>query len=123
MRDSRAYRKWRRCIYSRANGKCEVSGGYLLSVLSLASIAPEVRLKVLFSKQKDRHHLYDYSSYKRMRTKTSNGILISKPIHDHFHKIFGKNKITPAHFILYLFAFFPLSAPIVTVKIIWRFLK
>jgi len=48
------------------------------------------------------HHLYSFTDYPELRFEVSNGVTLSKKIHDEFHRIYGKKHNTAEQFFEFL---------------------
>ena len=48
-----------------------------------------------------RHHLYSVNTHPQLRLIPANGVVLCKPLHLHFHRIYGNN-VTPLEFMAFV---------------------
>lgn len=75
--------RWRKAVKGRYGGSCFLTGA---------------------TKNLECHHLNSWCDFPEQRECETNGVLLSKPIHRHFHKRYG-NHVTTHHFIEYAFIY------------------
>ena len=82
LRNSAEYTNFRLNVFCRDKYTCQVTGkrGGILNV----------------------HHLYSFTDYPELRFELSNGVTLSKEIHNKFHKIYGKKHNTAEQFFEFI---------------------